>query len=98
MYDKYFSYAVDAGQEANLTYLFPGMIDVIEHIIINYINTKFKHSFFKMCGALFLKAGGYETVIIHSKHNPASYWYSFDYRGKVQLLNIGGDDTFPPGK
>ena len=33
LYDKYFSYAVDAGQEGNLTYLFPGMIDVIEYII-----------------------------------------------------------------
>jgi len=29
-----------------------------------------------------LKSGGWETVRLHSKHNPGNaYWYSFDFRG-----------------
>ena len=28
LYDKYVGYAVEAGQETNMTYLIPGMIDV----------------------------------------------------------------------
>ena len=49
-----------------------------------------------MGGVFFLKAGGYETVRLHARHNPgASYWYSFDYRGRHQLL--GTDPMVPPG-
>ncbi len=55
--------------------------------------------FFKLGGVLFLKAGGYETVRIHSKRSSSSYWYSFDYRGKVELLRLGSVDgsIIPPG-
>lgn len=28
LYDKYFSYAVEAGQEGNFSFLTPGMVDV----------------------------------------------------------------------
>ncbi|EFX79248.1 hypothetical protein DAPPUDRAFT_225204 [Daphnia pulex] len=48
-----------------------------------------------ICGALFLKAGGWQTVMLHTKYNPHAYWYSFDFFGKVSL--IGADETLPRG-
>uniref|UniRef100_A0A0P5QTT1 Carboxylic ester hydrolase n=1 Tax=Daphnia magna TaxID=35525 RepID=A0A0P5QTT1_9CRUS len=48
-----------------------------------------------ICGALFLKAGGWQTVMLHTKFNPHAYWYSFDFFGKVSL--IGADETLPRG-
>uniref|UniRef100_A0A0P6FL30 Carboxylic ester hydrolase n=1 Tax=Daphnia magna TaxID=35525 RepID=A0A0P6FL30_9CRUS len=48
-----------------------------------------------ICGALFLKAGGWQTVMLHTKFNPHAYWYSFDFFGKVSL--ISADETLPRG-
>ncbi len=44
-----------------------------------------------------MKSGGWETVRLHSKHNPGNaYWYSFDFRGRYQLLGRGYE-FIPPG-
>jgi len=48
-----------------------------------------------LCGTLFLKAGGWETVMLHTKYNPDAYWYSFDFFGKVSL--ISADEILPRG-
>jgi hypothetical protein len=42
-----------------------------------------------------LKAGGWQTVLLHTKYNPHAYWYSFDFLGKVSL--IGADEILPRG-
>ena len=51
--------------------------------------------FRQICGAFFLKAGGWQTVMLHTRFNPNAYWYSFDFFGKVSL--IGADETLPRG-
>ncbi|XP_046648524.1 bile salt-activated lipase-like [Daphnia pulicaria] len=48
-----------------------------------------------IAGTLFLKAGGWQTVLLHTKYNPHAYWYSFDFLGKVSL--IGADEILPRG-
>lgn len=98
LYLKYFSYALEEGQTGNLSYLMPGIVDVclliLSQISIRHCNTKLL--FTQLGGALFLKAGGWETVRLHSRHHPgAAFWYSFDYRGRHQLL--GADPLVPPG-
>jgi hypothetical protein len=45
---------------------------------------------------LFLKAGGWQTVLRHTKYNPHAYWYSFDFLSKVSI--IGASDFLPRGK
>ncbi|KAI9562248.1 hypothetical protein GHT06_013213 [Daphnia sinensis] len=46
-------------------------------------------------GTLFLKAGGWQTVLKHTKFNPHAYWYSFDFLSKVSI--IGASDFLPRG-
>ncbi|KAI9562247.1 hypothetical protein GHT06_013212 [Daphnia sinensis] len=46
-------------------------------------------------GVLFLKAGGWQTVLLHTKYNPSAYWYSFDFFGKISL--ISSDEVLPRG-
>ncbi|KAK4002912.1 hypothetical protein OUZ56_004706 [Daphnia magna] len=48
-----------------------------------------------IAGTLFLKAGGWQTVMLHTKFNPHAYWYSFDFLGKVSL--ISADEILPRG-
>jgi carboxylesterase type B len=51
-----------------------------------------------MLGALFLKQAGLETVRIHSKYQPNSYWYGFNYEGRLSLypyLFPGEWEEFP---
>ncbi|KZS07855.1 Carboxylic ester hydrolase [Daphnia magna] len=48
-----------------------------------------------IAGTLFLKAGGWQTVMLHTKFNPHAYWYSFDFLGKVSL--ISADEVLPRG-
>jgi len=52
-----------------------------------------------MCSVLFMKSPGYETVRLHSKNNPNSYWYSFEYAGKslAFFLFFGQWPPFPHG-
>ena len=49
-----------------------------------------------MCSVLFIKDGGYQTVAIHSKFNPNSYWYAFDYKGRFGLLPLFFAGNMPP--
>jgi len=47
-------------------------------------------------GVFFLKAGGWNTVIKHHKHNPGNaYWYSYDFRSRFSIL--GSTDPIPQG-
>ena len=46
-----------------------------------------------------LKAAGYETVRLHSLHNPAAYWYAFHYEGRHSIsmyLNVTHPPDYPP--
>jgi carboxylesterase type B len=49
-----------------------------------------------LCSVLFIKDGGYQTVAIHSKFNPNSYWYAFDYKGRFGLLPLFFAGNMPP--
>lgn len=42
-----------------------------------------------------MKAGGWQTVLLHTKYNPHAYWYSFDFLSKISL--IGADEILPRG-
>ena len=46
-----------------------------------------------------LRTAGYETVRLHSLHNPDAYWYAFNYEGRHSLFTYRdfthGSD-FPP--
>ncbi len=44
---------------------------------------------------MFLKAGGWQTVMLHTRFNPNAYWYSFDFLGKVSLIQA--DEILPRG-
>jgi len=51
-----------------------------------------------MTGTLFLKAGGWETTRLHTKHNPGNaYWYHFGYRTRWDRFLDNADNGFPPG-
>jgi len=49
-----------------------------------------------MTGVTFIKSAGYENVVLHSKHNPNSYWYSFDYEGRYSLYFYMYFGHWPP--
>ena len=47
-------------------------------------------------GTLFLKAGGWNTVIKHAKHSPGrAYWYSYEFRSRYSIL--GSSAPIPQG-
>lgn len=53
-----------------------------------------------MCSVLFLKSPGYETVRLHSQHNPHSYWYSFNFEARNSMfiyLFVGNWPPIPHG-
>lgn len=43
-----------------------------------------------------MKEGGYETVNLHSKHNPKAYWYALNYEGRHSLYNVMFFPNIPP--
>lgn len=49
-----------------------------------------------MTGVLFEKEGAYQTVQLHSKFNPNSYWYAFNYEGRFSLFNVLFAGHIPP--
>jgi len=49
-----------------------------------------------MTGVTFIKSAGYENVMLHSKHNPNSYWYSFDFDGRYSLYFYMYFGHWPP--
>ena len=89
----------------NFTSITPGMTDV--RFLTNdtryssderatIMNYKF---YLQMLGVLFLKAAGYETVRLHSLHNPHAYWYAFHYEGRhslFQYLFVTNPLNYPP--
>jgi len=50
-----------------------------------------------LTSVFFLKAGGWQTVIQHAKHNPRSYWYSYDFRTNPPLSLLGAVKPIPVG-
>lgn len=48
-----------------------------------------------MTATLFMKAGGWQTVVQHAKYGAKSYWYSYDYRAKLSVL--GSSPPIPQG-
>ena len=49
-----------------------------------------------MTGVLFEKEGAYQTVQLHSKFNPNSYWYAFNYEVRFSLFNVLFAGHIPP--
>ena len=84
----------------NFTSITPGLTDVCFIIIIDERSTSTNYKFhLQMLGVLFLKAAGYETVRLHSLHNPAAYWYAFHYEGRhslFQYLFVSNPLNYPP--
>lgn len=97
--DKYLGYCVESGQMGNKTAMIPGLIDVSLSVATTTFTITNRGSFLlairQLTGALFLKAGGWETVVLHSRFNKAAYWYSFEFFGKISLLSV--DEMFGKG-
>ena len=51
---------------------------------------------FQLHSVFFFKAGAYRNLELHSKKNPNSYWYSFDFKGTYSLFSIFFPSPPPP--
>jgi acetylcholinesterase len=51
-----------------------------------------------MGGVFFLKAGGWQTVAVHSKHNPRAYWYSYEFHNVPEISILPLEPPIPTGK